>query len=96
MGVWTGSIKFKSRSELGVGGLLSHSACVWLYAQYEDISGRPKNLYGIWQKMRSSGKSSLDQVYDVTALRVVVTNKHDCYVALRVVQEALPRVGGCP
>lgn len=26
------------------------------------------------------------QVYDVTALRVVVTNKHDCYVALRVVQ----------
>uniref|UniRef100_A0A7S3R7J4 RelA/SpoT domain-containing protein n=1 Tax=Dunaliella tertiolecta TaxID=3047 RepID=A0A7S3R7J4_DUNTE len=55
--------------------------------QYEDISGRPKNLYGIWQKMRSSGKSSLDQVYDVTALRVVVTNKHDCYVALRVVQE---------
>ncbi|KAF5843689.1 hypothetical protein DUNSADRAFT_10864 [Dunaliella salina] len=55
--------------------------------QYEDISGRPKNLYGIWQKMRSSGKTSLDQVYDVTALRVVVTNKHDCYVALRVVQE---------
>jgi len=54
--------------------------------QYEDISGRPKNLYGIWQKMRSSGKSSLEQVYDVTALRVVVTNKHDCYVALRVVQ----------
>lgn len=30
--------------------------------QYEDISGRPKNLYGIWLKMQSSGKSSLDQV----------------------------------
>jgi hypothetical protein len=30
--------------------------------QYEDISGRPKNLYGIWQKMQSSGKSTLDQV----------------------------------
>jgi len=62
--------------------------------QYEDISGRPKNLYGIWQKMRSSGKASLEQVYDVTALRVVVTNKHDCYVALRVVQVGVGVGGG--
>lgn len=34
-----------------------------------------------------SGQQSLDQIFDVTALRVVVANKHDCYVALRVVQE---------
>jgi GTP pyrophosphokinase/guanosine-3',5'-bis(diphosphate) 3'-pyrophosphohydrolase len=51
----------------------------------EDISGRPKNLYGIWTKMRDGRIQSLDQVYDVTALRVVVANKHDCYVALRAV-----------
>lgn len=55
---------------------------------YEDISGRPKNLYGIWLKMKTSGITDLSQIYDVTALRVVVTNKHDCYQALRVVQEA--------
>mmetsp|Transcript_3470 Transcript_3470/g.7564 ORF Transcript_3470/g.7564 Transcript_3470/m.7564 type:complete len:710 (-) Transcript_3470:1192-3321(-) len=53
---------------------------------YEDISGRPKNLYGIWQKMKKDGHTSLDQVFDVMALRVVVSNKHDCYRALRAVQ----------
>lgn len=55
--------------------------------QYEDISGRPKNLYGIWQKMKALGIKDVSQIYDVTALRVVVSNKHDCYGALRVVQE---------
>lgn len=54
--------------------------------QYEDISGRPKSLFGIWKKMRDGNITSLDKVYDVTALRVVVTNKHDCYRALRAVQ----------
>ncbi len=54
--------------------------------QYEEISGRPKSLYGIWTKMRAGKVESLDRVYDVTALRVVVTNKHDCYRALRCVQ----------
>nr|AOP12447.1 RSH [Haematococcus lacustris] len=60
----------------------------------EDISGRPKNLWGIWCKMQSSGITSLDKVYDVTALRVVVANKHDCYVALRVVQETYRTMSG--
>lgn len=54
--------------------------------QYVDISGRPKNLYGIWKKMKEGDITSLNNVYDVTALRVVVTNKHDCYEAQRVVQ----------
>lgn len=57
---------------------------------YEDISGRPKNLYGVWSKLRKDGKpltsESLATVYDLVALRVVVANKHDCYVALRSVQ----------
>lgn len=53
---------------------------------YEDISGRPKNLYGIWCKMKASGITDIAQVYDLTALRVVVSNKHDCYAALRVLQ----------
>lgn len=56
--------------------------------QYEDISGRPKNLYGIWLKLQKEGGGtrSLDEVYDVTALRVIVANKHDCYRALRALQ----------
>lgn len=55
--------------------------------QYEDISGRTKSLFGIWTKMKEGKMASLDKVFDVTALRVVVTNKHDCYRALRCVQE---------
>lgn len=76
--------------------------------EYEDISGRPKNLYGVWLKrgglpcntnsmssmssMDEDGGSptlrSLDEIYDLTALRVVVANKHDCYRALRAVSNA--------
>ncbi|PNH06426.1 putative guanosine-3',5'-bis(diphosphate) 3'-pyrophosphohydrolase [Tetrabaena socialis] len=57
---------------------------------YEDISGRPKNLYGIYTKLVKDGKpvtaASLGTVYDLIALRVVVASKHDCYTALRAVQ----------
>jgi ppGpp synthetase/RelA/SpoT-type nucleotidyltranferase len=47
--------------------------------EVEDISGRPKNLYGIYTKMVKDGLQ-LDQVYDVYALRVIVKQKEQCYV----------------
>jgi (p)ppGpp synthase/HD superfamily hydrolase len=53
---------------------------------YHDISGRIKNLYSIHKKMRKAGAAFAD-VYDVIALRVVVDSKHDCYRAMRGVQE---------
>ncbi|KAG2483881.1 hypothetical protein HYH03_017275 [Edaphochlamys debaryana] len=57
--------------------------------QYEDISGRPKNLYGIYTKLVKDGKpltmASLDSIFDLMALRVVVSSKHECYTALRAV-----------
>lgn len=57
---------------------------------YEDISGRPKNLYGIFMKLQKDGKpltiESLNSLYDLMALRVVVAHKHECYTALRAVQ----------
>mmetsp|Transcript_19384 Transcript_19384/g.33486 ORF Transcript_19384/g.33486 Transcript_19384/m.33486 type:complete len:777 (+) Transcript_19384:216-2546(+) len=54
---------------------------------YEDISGRPKSLYGVWCKMEAGGITDMDKVYDVTALRVVMADKHQCYQAMRCVQE---------
>jgi GTP pyrophosphokinase len=49
-----------------------------------EISGRPKHIYSIWNKMRTK---SLDfsQVYDVRAVRVIVPEVKDCYTALGVV-----------
>ena len=49
-----------------------------------DLSGRPKNLYGVMRKM-SEKQKGLDQVYDVRALRVVVKSKTDCYAVLNQV-----------
>ena len=49
-----------------------------------EITGRPKHIYSIWNKMR---KKAVDfsEVYDVRALRVIVPDVKDCYAALGVV-----------
>ncbi len=45
------------------------------------VHGRPKHIYSIVKKMR--GKSlGFDQVYDIRALRIVVSSVPDCYAAL--------------
>ena len=53
-----------------------------------DLSGRPKNLYGVMKKMHAKNKA-VDQVYDVRALRVIVQSKNDCYAVLREVSSLL-------
>jgi (p)ppGpp synthase/HD superfamily hydrolase len=52
--------------------------------QVVDVSGRVKNVYGVWKKMKDGGR--VEEVFDVQALRVVVPHKHDCYAALRAVE----------
>src|SRR3954469_20341938 len=49
-----------------------------------EISGRPKHIYSIWNKMRTKALD-FSQVYDVRALRVIVPSVKDCYTALGVV-----------
>jgi GTP pyrophosphokinase len=48
------------------------------------ITGRPKHIYSIWNKMRSK-QLDFSEVYDVRALRVIVPEVKDCYSALGVV-----------
>jgi len=48
------------------------------------ISGRPKHLYSIDQKMRSQNKE-LHEIYDLTAIRILVESLKDCYGALGIV-----------
>ncbi len=49
-----------------------------------EITGRPKHIYSIWNKMRVKGLD-FSELYDVRALRVIVPAQPDCYTALGVV-----------
>jgi GTP pyrophosphokinase len=48
-----------------------------------EVSGRPKHIYSIWNKMRVKGLG-FEQLHDVRALRVIVPDVKDCYAALGV------------
>lgn len=58
-----------------------------------EVSGRSKNMWGIYNKMRHS-KRTLDQIYDVVAFRVFTDSIRDCYAALGVVHERFTPIPG--
>ena len=49
-----------------------------------DISGRAKHLYSIYTKMAQGGKE-FNEIYDLTAMRVLVDSVKDCYGAIGVI-----------
>jgi GTP pyrophosphokinase len=60
------------RSELAAAGIKA------------EVSGRPKHIYSIWNKMR--GKSlDFSELYDVRAFRVIVDDLKNCYTVLGIV-----------
>jgi len=49
-----------------------------------DIQGRPKHFYSIYKKMLK-GNKDLSEIYDLSAIRILVDTVKDCYGALGVV-----------
>ena len=51
-----------------------------------EVSGRPKHIYSIWNKMRVK-RLDFSQMYDLRALRIIVDDVRACYMALGMVHE---------
>ena len=50
------------------------------------LYGRPKHLYSIYKKMVEKDKA-FDEIYDLTALRVIVDSVKECYQVLGIIHE---------
>jgi GTP pyrophosphokinase len=51
-----------------------------------EVSGRPKHIYSIWNKMRVK-RLDFSHMYDLRALRIIVEDVRACYTALGLVHE---------
>jgi GTP diphosphokinase / guanosine-3',5'-bis(diphosphate) 3'-diphosphatase len=58
-----------------------------------EVQGRPKHLYGISQKMERQAVS-FDEVYDLTAVRIITDTKMNCYAALGLIHSLWRPVPG--
>ena len=58
-----------------------------------EINGRVKHLFSIYKKMVNQNKT-LDQIYDIFAVRIIVDNVRDCYAALGIIHEKYKPIPG--
>jgi GTP pyrophosphokinase len=57
------------------------------------VEGRVKHLYSIYRKMVNQNKT-LEEIYDIFALRIIVNNIKDCYFALGMLHENYKPIPG--
>ncbi|PKM51868.1 MAG: GTP pyrophosphokinase [Firmicutes bacterium HGW-Firmicutes-7] len=74
-------IKFQLEEQLELVGIVA------------EVDGRPKHFFSIYKKMVGQ-KKTLDQIFDLFAVRVVVDNVKDCYGVLGVIHELYKPIPG--
>lgn len=57
------------------------------------IDGRIKHFFSIYKKMKNQNKT-IDQIYDLFAVRIIVDTVKDCYAALGVIHEMYKPIPG--
>ena len=57
------------------------------------IDGRIKHFFSIYKKMVNQDKT-LDQIYDLFAVRIIVDTVRDCYAALGIIHEMYKPIPG--
>lgn len=58
-----------------------------------EINGRVKHFFSIYKKMVNQNKT-LDQIYDIFAVRIIVDSVRDCYAALGIIHEKYKPIPG--
>ncbi|MBQ7912586.1 MAG: bifunctional (p)ppGpp synthetase/guanosine-3',5'-bis(diphosphate) 3'-pyrophosphohydrolase [Clostridia bacterium] len=58
-----------------------------------EVFGRPKHFYSIYKKMKNKDKT-LEQIYDLTAVRVIVKDISQCYTVLGRIHEKWKPIPG--
>ncbi len=58
-----------------------------------EISGRRKHLYSIYKKLKKQD-TTLNEIYDLIAIRVIVNTVKDCYEALGIIHSMWPPMPG--
>ena len=60
---------------------------------HADVNGRVKHFFSIYKKMVNQDKT-VDQIYDLFAVRIIVDSVKDCYAALGVIHEMYTPIPG--
>ena len=84
----------KSERQAFVDGIVGEIAAHMKEAGIKaDIEGRAKHFFSIYKKMVNQDKS-IDQIYDMFAIRIIVDTVQDCYAALGIIHEMYKPIPG--
>lgn len=84
----------KSEREALVQGIVDEVKQHMQDAQIDaEVNGRVKHFFSIYKKMVNQDKT-LDQIYDLFAVRIIVESVKDCYAALGVIHELYTPIPG--